>query len=73
MASALDGTASEPTLFVTACPFEARLARVFPQVKPLGELAVRSGPNSQRIYKTFLLSGLGVYSGPITPLGPCAR
>lgn len=73
MTSALDGTASEPILFVTACPFEARLARVFPQVKPLGELAVRSGPNSQRIYKIFLLSGLGVYSGPITPLGPCAR
>ena len=73
MTSALDGTASEPILFVTACPFEARLARVFPQVKPLGELSVRSGPNSQRIYKAFLLSGLGAYRGPIAPLAPCAR
>ncbi len=73
MTSALDGTAIEPILFVTACPFDARLARVFPQVKPLGELTVRSGPGSQRIYKAFLLSGLGVHSGPITPLGPCAR
>lgn len=71
MSSALDGSAGEPILFVTYCPFEARLTKVFPNVKPLGDLVVRSGPTSKRAYKTFLLSGLGAYSGPITPLGPC--
>ena len=73
MTSALDGTAIEPILFVTSCPFDARIAKVFPQMKPLGEMVVRSGPTSQRVYRTFLLGGLGTYSGPITPLGPCAR
>ena len=47
MTSALDGTAAEPILFVTRCPFEARLAKVFPQVKPLGDVTVRSGPSSR--------------------------
>jgi hypothetical protein len=73
MTSALDGTATEPILFVTACPIDARITKVFPQVTPLGEMVIRSGPTSQRIYRTFLLSGLGAYRGPITPLGPCAR
>jgi 4-amino-4-deoxy-L-arabinose transferase-like glycosyltransferase len=71
MSRPLDGSAAEPILFVTGCPFEARLARVFPQVKPMGDLVVRSGPTSQRVYKTFLMGGLGVYSGPMTPLAPC--
>jgi hypothetical protein len=71
MSHPLNGTAPEPILFVTGCPFEARLKRVFPQVTPLADVVVRSGPSSQRLYKTFLLGGLGVYSGPITPLAPC--
>lgn len=72
MTNALDGSAVEPILFVTDCPLPARLARVFPQVKPLGAVTVRSGPTSQRIYQTYLVSGLGGHtSGPITPLGPC--
>lgn len=73
MTSALDGTAAEPILFITTCPFDERIAKVFPQMKPLGEMTIRSGPTSQRVYRTFLLSGLGTYSGPITPLGPCVR
>lgn len=73
MSHPLNGAAADPILFVTGCPFEARLAKVFPQVKPLGDLTVRSGPTSQRVYKAFLLSGLGATGGPITPLGPCAR
>jgi 4-amino-4-deoxy-L-arabinose transferase-like glycosyltransferase len=73
MSNPLNGTAGEPILFITHCPNEARLTKVFPQVKPLGDFAVRSGPNSQRSYKAFLLSGLGAYSGPVAPLGPCTR
>ena len=74
MTNALDGRAAEPILFVTGCPFDgARLAKVFPQVRPLGDITVRSGPTSQRIYKTYLLSGLGAYSGAIKPVGPCTR
>jgi 4-amino-4-deoxy-L-arabinose transferase-like glycosyltransferase len=71
MSHPLTGTAATPILFVTGCPFEARLARAFPQVRPFGDLVVRSGPHSQRTYKTFLLDGPGVSTGPIGPLGPC--
>jgi hypothetical protein len=71
MTNALHGAAAEPILFVTPCPFEARLARVFPQVKPLGSVTVPSGPTSQRGYALFLLSGMGAAGGPIPPLGRC--
>lgn len=72
MTHALDGTAVEPILFVSACPNPERLAKVFPQVKSLGQVVVPSGPASRREYWTFLLSGVPAhYSGPITPLGPC--
>ena len=72
MTSALEARRAEPILFVTACPFEGRLARVFPQVKPLGAVTVvRSGPISERRYGLFLLSGKASRSGPIPPLGRC--
>ncbi|MDQ8729639.1 glycosyltransferase family 39 protein [Bradyrhizobium sp. LHD-71] len=73
MSHPLTGTASEPILYVTGCPFEARLVREFPDVKPLGDFTVRSGPTSQRVYRAFLLGGRGASAGPIMPLGPCAR
>jgi 4-amino-4-deoxy-L-arabinose transferase-like glycosyltransferase len=73
MTHALHASAAEPILFVSSCPFEGRLARLFAQVKPLGALTVRSGPSSQRTYQTFLLSGMGAASGAIPPLGPCAN
>jgi 4-amino-4-deoxy-L-arabinose transferase-like glycosyltransferase len=72
MTNALDASTAEPVLFVTPCPHEDRLARVFAQVKPLGAVTVPSGPTSQRSYGLFLLSGKGVASGPIPPLGRCA-
>jgi hypothetical protein len=72
MSHPLDSTAAEPILFVTGCPFEARLAEVFPQVKSSGPVVVRSGPTSQRVYQTFLLSGMAPRaSGWIGRLGPC--
>jgi 4-amino-4-deoxy-L-arabinose transferase-like glycosyltransferase len=71
MTHALDGTSVQPILFVSGCPYPARLAKVFPQVKPLGPLLVRSGPTSHRGYHTFLLSGAQPRSGPIAPIGPC--
>ena len=71
MTSALHTGAAEPILFVTPCPFEGRLARVFAHVKPLGAVTVPSGPVSERRYGLFLLSGKGVASGPIPPLGRC--
>jgi hypothetical protein len=58
-------------LFLTPCPHEGRLKRVFPQVKLLGPVTVPSGPTSQRAYGLFLLSGKGVVSGAIPPLGRC--
>ena len=72
MSHPLDRTAVEPILFVSNCPHPARLAKVFPQVTPLGPLVVRNGPMSQRTFHTFLLSGgpAGT-SGPVSPLGPC--
>jgi hypothetical protein len=72
MSRPLELASAEPILFVTGCPFEARLAEVFPQVKPLGPLVVRSGPTSQRTYLTFLLSGMSSHaSGWIPRLGSC--
>jgi hypothetical protein len=71
MANALHASAAEPILFVSPCPFEARLAKVYPQVKSLGPLTVSSGPSSQRNYQLFLLSGLNAASGQMPPLGPC--
>jgi 4-amino-4-deoxy-L-arabinose transferase-like glycosyltransferase len=72
MSHPLDSTAVEPILFVTGCPFERRLAEVFPQVKSSGPVVVRSGPTSQRAYHTFLLSGMTPHpSGGIGRLGPC--
>jgi 4-amino-4-deoxy-L-arabinose transferase-like glycosyltransferase len=72
MSRPLDGSAAQPILFVTGCPFQARLTEVFPQVKSLGQVVVRSGPTSQRTYLTFLLSGMSpVGSGWIGHLGPC--
>jgi 4-amino-4-deoxy-L-arabinose transferase-like glycosyltransferase len=71
MASALDGTAAAPILFVTECPYHARVMRGYPQAKILGDISIRSGPSSQRWYRTYLLTGAGAHSGPISPLGHC--
>ena len=71
MTNALDGSTAEPVLFVTPCPHEARLKRVFPQVKLLGPVVVPSGPTSERRYGLYLLSGKGIVSGAIPPLGRC--
>jgi 4-amino-4-deoxy-L-arabinose transferase-like glycosyltransferase len=72
MTHALESAAAQPILFVSACPHEPRLAKVFPQVKSLGLVVVQNGPMSQRVYHTFLLSGVPARTrGPIAPLGPC--
>jgi 4-amino-4-deoxy-L-arabinose transferase-like glycosyltransferase len=70
MTHALTAAASEPILFISACPLEGRLARQYREVRPLGEISVPSGPHSSRHYRAFLLSGV---RGPVAPLGGCTN
>jgi 4-amino-4-deoxy-L-arabinose transferase-like glycosyltransferase len=64
-----DGTAREPVLVVTACPFISRFAVFYRQVKPLGPFEAASGPSTKRQYFAFVLDGRKRGIGPI---GPCA-
>lgn len=65
---ALDASAPEPILFLSACPGAARLAGAFAEVSDLGSFATRTGPTSSRSYQAFLLAGR---RGTIEPLAPC--
>lgn len=64
----LDDNAKEPVLFVSACPYTARLERYFAEITPLGQIAPKSGPTSARYYQTFKLDKR---RRTIGPLGPC--
>ncbi len=65
---ALDASAPEPILFLSACPRAARLEGSFAEVTDLGSFATPTGPTTSRSYRAFLLAGR---RGEIEPLAPC--
>jgi len=67
---ALDNTAAEPVLFISACPIASRLERFYSEVETLGPIDVRTGPTTDRNFHAFKLAGR---RQPIEPLGPCAE
>ena len=68
LTQALDDAAKEPVLLFTGCPSVPRLARFYANVTPLPRLAVPTGPQSNRRYAVFKLTGR---HHPIEPPGPC--
>ena len=68
LTQALDDAAKEPVLLFTGCPSVPRLARFYANVTPLPRLAVQTGPQSNRRYAVFKLTGR---HHPIEPPGPC--
>ena len=67
---ALDNTAKEPVLLISACPSVPRLQRFYAHVTAQPRLTIQPGPNSTRKYAVFTLAGR---QQPIAPLGPCTK
>jgi hypothetical protein len=68
LTQALDDAAKESVLLFTGCPSVPRLARFYANVTPLPRLTVQTGPQSNRRYAVFKLTGR---HHPIEPPGPC--
>jgi hypothetical protein len=64
LARPLTKTAADPVLLVSYCESQARLARYYRSVEPLGRVEARTGPTSTRTFFAFLLSN------PIAEIGP---
>lgn len=69
MSQPLTAAAATPVLYITACPYMARLRQDYDSVEPLGPFTVPTGRHSHRWYRAFLLAQP---KGKIAPLGPCA-
>lgn len=67
---AFDDTATEPVLFIGACPHMSRLQRFYRNVEPLGLIDMKTGPTTGRQFQAVKLSGR---RRPIEPLGPCVH
>lgn len=61
---------AEPALFITPCPFDARLREYFANVQDLGAITIKTGPSSVRRYNGFLLS---TQVHPVGPIRDCVR
>ncbi len=67
-AHALNASAPEPILFLSACQQPTRLKETFAEVADLGAFTTASGPTTSRSYYAFLLAGR---QGKIEPLAKC--
>jgi hypothetical protein len=70
MTRPLTESAEQPILFISECPFPARLAAHYATVTKIGDILTRTGPTSRRYHAVFKLTGA---RGELAPLPECVR